>query len=331
MPPTSLAGTPRPRVSAQRVTPLAYNCAINSNMHTPKKRPSLSGILCLLAILNPAREGASLAKKTTPAFSSDGGELLLGKVEAGMHIVERLTRQFVDHSDPEAIEHTLKDLVGQRVYALALGYEDHNDNDRLRLDPLLAPLTRHSPKCQNLKLCTTQPSAVISFLELRSVRKLRYRRRQILSPLANPPDRFQKDSSIMRHILVLFAHPSLDRSEVNRPLALATAGVDLAVREMFDGSLTLGTEVLRTPGMHPFKIEKMARAFRRHDQAGLEQLYDLWDENPDIAQNRAYLARAKEHSQTLKGMMEADRLQLHDRTERGWTPPPKGYTRELES
>ena len=83
--------------------------------------------------------------------------------------------------------------------------------------------------------------------------------------------------------------------------------------------------------MHPFKIEKMARAFRRHDKAGLEQLYDLWDENPDIAQNRAYLARAKEHSQTLKGMLEADRLQLHDRTERGWTPPPKGYTGELKA
>jgi hypothetical protein len=100
---------------------------------------------------------------------------------------------------------------------------------------------------------------------------------------------------------------------------------------MFDGSLKLGTEVLRTLGMHPFKIETMARAFRRHDHAGLEQLYELWDENPDIAQNRAFLARAREHSETLKGMMEADRLQLHVRTERGWTPPPKDYTQELGS
>jgi hypothetical protein len=74
--------------------------------------------------------------------------------------------------------------------------------------------------------------------------------------------------------------------------------------------------------MHPFRVEKMARAFRRHDQAGLEPLYDLWDENPDIAQNRAYFARAREHSDTLRGMTEADRLQLYDRTERGWTPPP---------
>jgi len=33
----------------------------------------------------------------------------------------------------------------------------------------------------------------------------------------------------------------------------------------------------------------------------------------------------------LEALMEADRLQLHDRTERGWTPPPKGYTKGLES
>jgi CPA2 family monovalent cation:H+ antiporter-2 len=117
--------------------------------------------------------------------------------------------------------------------------------------------------------------------------------------------------------------------DVNHLYLLKKAGVDLAVREMFDGSLKLGTEALRTLGMHPFKIEKMARAFRRHDQAGLDQLYDLWDENPAIACNRAFLARAREHGETLKAMMEADRLQLHDRTERGWTPPPKSYTKEL--
>lgn len=119
--------------------------------------------------------------------------------------------------------------------------------------------------------------------------------------------------------------------DVNHLYLLEKAGVDLAVREMFDGSLKLGTEVLRTLGIHPFKVEKMARAFRRHDQTGLNQLYDLWDENPDIARNRAFLARAREHSDTLKDMMEADRLQLHDRTERGWTPPPKEYTKDLGS
>ena len=82
--------------------------------------------------------------------------------------------------------------------------------------------------------------------------------------------------------------------------------------------------------MHPFKVEKMARAFRNHDQTGLDQTYELWDENPDISRNKAFLARHREHAQTLKATMEADRLQLHDRTERGWTPPPRGYTKHME-
>lgn len=116
--------------------------------------------------------------------------------------------------------------------------------------------------------------------------------------------------------------------DVNHLYLLKKAGADLAVREMFDGSLLLGTEALKTLGMHPFKVEKMARAFRRHDRAGLDQLYDLWDENPDISRNKAFLAQAKEHRETLKDMLETDRLQSHDRTERGWTPPPKGYTKD---
>jgi hypothetical protein len=73
-------------------------------------------------------------------ISSDGGGLLLGEVEARTHVIARLARQFHDHRDPEAIEHTVKELLGQRVFAQALGYEDLNDHDRLRLDPLLAVL-----------------------------------------------------------------------------------------------------------------------------------------------------------------------------------------------
>jgi len=72
------------------------------------------------------------------AISSDGGGLLLSKVEVKTRIVERLAEQFVDHRNPEHIEHSVRDLFGQRVFALALGHEDLNDHDRLRLDPLLA-------------------------------------------------------------------------------------------------------------------------------------------------------------------------------------------------
>ncbi|WP_373506731.1 IS1380 family transposase [Thiocapsa sp.] len=74
------------------------------------------------------------------AISSDGGGLLLGEVEARTGIIARLAEQFVDHRDPELIEHSVRELIGQRVYGLALGYADLNDHDRLRLDPLLAVL-----------------------------------------------------------------------------------------------------------------------------------------------------------------------------------------------
>jgi voltage-gated potassium channel Kch len=118
--------------------------------------------------------------------------------------------------------------------------------------------------------------------------------------------------------------------DVNHLYLLNKAGADIAIREMFDGSLELGKAALKAVGMHPFKVEKMSRAFRRHDQVGLDSLYELWDEDTAMSSNKAYLARAKEHSATLKDMMEADRLQLHDRSDRGWTPPPKGYAQKFK-
>jgi DDE family transposase len=72
------------------------------------------------------------------AISSDGGALLLRKVEELTAIVHQFAACFTDHRDPGLIEHPLKDLLAQRVYALALGYEDLNDHDDLRRDPLLA-------------------------------------------------------------------------------------------------------------------------------------------------------------------------------------------------
>jgi monovalent cation:proton antiporter-2 (CPA2) family protein len=118
--------------------------------------------------------------------------------------------------------------------------------------------------------------------------------------------------------------------DVNHLYLLKRAGTDLAVRETFDAALGLGAEALKALGRHPFTVEKMSRAFRLHDEEGLEQMYGLWDENPDIARNYAILARIKERAETLQEVMTSDRLQLHDRTERGWTPPPKAYTKKLE-
>src|SRR5262245_25804342 len=73
-------------------------------------------------------------------ITSDGGALLLAEVERRTAILQRLALCFTDHRDPDLVEHSTLQLLSQRVYALALGYEDLNDHDTLRTDPLLATL-----------------------------------------------------------------------------------------------------------------------------------------------------------------------------------------------
>src|SRR5512144_2106719 len=73
-------------------------------------------------------------------ISSDGGALLLRKTEQLTGILRQFAACFTDHRNPDLIEHPLKDLVAQRVYGLTLGYEDLNDHDDLRRDPLLATI-----------------------------------------------------------------------------------------------------------------------------------------------------------------------------------------------
>jgi hypothetical protein len=81
-------------------------------------------------------------------MTSDGGGLLLREVEKRIRIIGQFAACFTDYRDPERIEHTVGELVAQRVYGLALGYEDLNDHDELRKDPLLAVLVEKSDPSQ---------------------------------------------------------------------------------------------------------------------------------------------------------------------------------------
>jgi hypothetical protein len=73
-------------------------------------------------------------------ITSDGGGLLLRETERLTGIIRQFAACFTDHRDPDLIEHTVTELIAQRVYGLALGYEDLNDHDELRHDPMLAVL-----------------------------------------------------------------------------------------------------------------------------------------------------------------------------------------------
>jgi len=74
------------------------------------------------------------------SITSNGGALLLGKTDRVIRLTERFAACFTDARVPEVVEHAVGTMVLQRVAGIALGYEDLNDHDELRHDPVLAVL-----------------------------------------------------------------------------------------------------------------------------------------------------------------------------------------------
>src|SRR2546426_5295312 len=85
---------------------------------------------------HPLSQRDVVARFDGGSITSDGGGLLLREVERRTGILRQFSACFTDHRNPLFIEHSVLELVGQRVYGLALGYEDLNDHDDLRRDPL---------------------------------------------------------------------------------------------------------------------------------------------------------------------------------------------------
>ena len=79
-----------------------------------------------------------VADFTGGRLSSDGGTLLLRMIDRGLGVSRMLAGCFTDTRDQNYVDHAVEELVAQRLHALALGYEDLNDHNSLRLDPLLA-------------------------------------------------------------------------------------------------------------------------------------------------------------------------------------------------
>ena len=105
-------------------------------------------------------------------ITPDAGALLLRRVERRLSLFDQVADCFTDHRDPDRIQHSLRTLIAQRIVAIALGYEDLNDHDQLRHDPLMAlfsenrrgdstPLAGKST-LNRLKLTPSHPSAANS-------------------------------------------------------------------------------------------------------------------------------------------------------------------------
>ena len=93
------------------------------------------------------------------AITSDAGALLLRHTDKAIGLFDQIAACFVDGRNPDCTVHSVRTLVAQRVTAVALGYEDVNDHDTLRHDPVLALLSESlTPKrsdCAALALPAT--------------------------------------------------------------------------------------------------------------------------------------------------------------------------------
>jgi hypothetical protein len=73
-------------------------------------------------------------------LTTEGGALLLRQADRKIGLLRRVAGCFTDYRQPERIAHRLEEMLAQRIYGLALGYEDLNDHEQLRQDPLLGVL-----------------------------------------------------------------------------------------------------------------------------------------------------------------------------------------------
>ena len=89
----------------------------------------------LFADLGPRKVVADFSGGT---LSSDGGSPFLRQIDASLGLTRTLAGCFGDQRDPRFVDHALPALLRQRIFGLALGYEDLNDHEHLRRDPLLA-------------------------------------------------------------------------------------------------------------------------------------------------------------------------------------------------
>ena len=106
-------------------------------MSTPSLQPSVCSEPLLFSF-NDLGSRRVIADFSAGYLSSDGGMLLLRQIDEGLCIFRSLARCFDDARNPLLIEHSVRELVAQRLLGMAAGYEDLNDHNLLRLDPLFA-------------------------------------------------------------------------------------------------------------------------------------------------------------------------------------------------
>ncbi|MGF1702066.1 monovalent cation:proton antiporter-2 (CPA2) family protein [Photobacterium makurazakiensis] len=109
--------------------------------------------------------------------------------------------------------------------------------------------------------------------------------------------------------------------------ALRHAGADYVISETYHSALTLGTEALKDLGFHPFRAEQLRQAFIDTESKSKKVLYQAWrDSTEENKFNADYKELFMQLEDALGDVMKSERHDKHAASERGWMPPPKGYS-----
>ncbi|MBL4828550.1 MAG: cation:proton antiporter [Aliivibrio sp.] len=112
---------------------------------------------------------------------------------------------------------------------------------------------------------------------------------------------------------------------------LRSAGADIIVSETYHSALELGREALVGLGMHKFKAEQQKAIFDEIELAHKDELYHLWSKGSEDDKFTTHFRDLfMELENVLGSEMKSDRSDSHSLSERGWTPPPKGYADHFE-
>jgi len=124
----------------------------------------------------PVEKRAVVAGFDGGKITSDAGALLLGLADRAIGLLDRFAVCFTDARNPALIEHKVRTLVGQRIIAMALGYEDLNDHDQLRHDPVMAVLAGKLGPIRQKKCAPVAGKSTLSRLELSLPTSSRYKK-----------------------------------------------------------------------------------------------------------------------------------------------------------
>ena len=111
---------------------------------------------------------------------------------------------------------------------------------------------------------------------------------------------------------------------------LRQAGADIIESETYHSALEIGGHAMKTLGLHPFFVEQQKATYKRVEDRKSDKLYAAWaSDSEDERFDNNYRELFMRLEEIMAEEMKKDRSDKHARSERGWTPPPKGYAEAI--